>query len=219
MTDELRQMESALFEGIDGDDRLTVLSCIGHHIRSYQKGEIVAMAQEPIQYVGVLLSGAVDMVKEDVWGNRSLLLRCRKGDVFGETFACGSDSVSVVSFIAAQQSKVLFISFGRVMRTCTNACEHHHRLVENMVRVIADKNRELLQKVEVISKKTLREKILAYLSHYAQQSSSSHFQIPLGRVELADYLCADRSALTRELARMRSEGLLDYDRNDFRLLR
>lgn len=219
MTDELRQMESALFEGIGGDDRLAVLSCIGYHIRSYQKGEIVTMAQESIQKVGILLSGAVDMVKEDIWGNRSLLLRCKKDDVFGETFACGSDSVSVVSFIAAEQSKVLFVSFGRVMRTCTNACEHHHRLVENMVRVIADKNRELMQKVEIISKKTLREKIFAYLSHYAQSSNSSSFQIPLGRVELADYLCADRSALTRELARMRSEGLLEYNKNNFRLLR
>ena len=219
MTDEVRQMESALFEGIQGENRLAVLSCIGYHIRSYQKGEIVTMAQESVQKVGILLSGAVDMVKEDVWGNRSLLLRCKKDDVFGETFACGTDSVSVVSFVAAEQSKVLFVSFGRVMRTCTNACEHHHRLVENMVRVIADKNRELLQKVEIISKKTLREKILAYLSHYSQQCGSSYFQIPLGRMEMAEYLCADRSALTRELARMRSEGLLDYDRNYFRLLR
>lgn len=218
MKDELRQMESSLFDGIEADGRMAVLSCIGYHVRTYQKGEIVAMAQESIQNVGILLSGAVDMVKEDVWGNRSLLLRCKKGDVFGETFACGSDSVSVVSFMAAEPSKVLFVSFGRVMRTCTQACEHHHRLVENMVRVIADKNRELLQKVEVISKKTLREKILAYLSHYAQRSESSYFQIPLGRVELADYLCADRSALTRELARMRDEGLLEYDRNNFRLL-
>ena len=103
------------------------------------------------------------------------------------------------------------------MRTCTQACEHHHRLVENMVRVIADKNRELLQKVEIISKKTLREKILAYLSHCAQRSKSPYFEIPLGRVELAEYLCADRSALTRELARMRDEGLLEYDKNSFRL--
>lgn len=218
MLNELRQMSSVLFSGIAPEDRMGVLSCIGYHIRNFQKGETVAFVQEPIQNVGILLSGAVDMIKEDVWGNRTLLLRCVKDDVFGETFACGSDSVSVVSFVAAEQSKVLFLPFGRAMRTCSHACEHHHRLVENMVRVIADKNRELLQKVEIISKKTLREKILAYLSHHAQRSGSAYFEIPLGRLELAEYLCADRSALTRELARMRDEGLVEYEKNRFRLL-
>ena len=217
MTDELRQMRSDLFSGIEAEDRVAVLSCIGYHIRSFQKGETVAFAQEPMHNVGILLSGVVDMIKEDIWGNRTLLLRCERDDVFGETFACGSDSVSVVSFVAAEQSKVLFLPFGRAMRTCTQACGHHQRLVENMVRVIADKNRELLQKVEIISKKTLREKILAYLSHCAQRSNSSYFEIPLGRVELAEYLCADRSALTRELTKMRDEGLLEYDKNNFRL--
>ena len=212
------KIRSALFAGITEQELLGVLSCVGYHVRSFQKGEIIAFAQEPMRNVGVILRGAVDMIKEDVWGNRSLLLRCRTEDVFGETFACGSDDISSVSFLAAEETKVLFLSFGRVMRTCSHACEHHQRLVENMVRVIADKNRELMQKVEIISKKSLREKILAYLSHYAQRSTSHEFEIPLGRIELADYLCADRSALTRELARMREEGLVEYEKNRFRLL-
>ena len=218
MKEELTQIRSSLFAGIAGDDLLGVLGCVGYHIRSFQKGEVIAFDREPMRYVGVVLRGAVDMVKEDVWGNRSLLLRCRVDDVFGETFACGTDDISSVSFLAAEESRVLFLSFGRVMRTCSHACEHHQKLVENMVRVIADKNRELMQKVEIISKKSLREKILSYLSHYAQRSASSEFEIPLGRIELADYLCADRSALTRELAKMREEGLVEFDKNRFRLL-
>jgi CRP-like cAMP-binding protein len=104
------------------------------------------------------------------------------------------------------------------MHTCTNACAFHHKLIENMVQLIADKNQELMRKVEVVTKKTLREKILAYLSQQAQLEGGSYFEIPLGRIELAEYLCADRSSLTRELNAMKEEGILDYDRNMFRLL-
>ena len=104
------------------------------------------------------------------------------------------------------------------MHTCCRSFAFHQQLIENMVRIIADKNRDLMRKIEVVSKKSLREKILAYLSVQAQQNEARYFEIPLGRLELADYLCADRSALTRELARMRDDGLIDYDKNMFRIL-
>ena len=110
------------------------------------------------------------------------------------------------------------LPFDRVMRSCTMACAFHHRLIENMVRIIADKNRELMRKVEVVSKRTIREKLLAYLSIQAQLQDSRYFELPFGRVELAEYLCVDRSALTRELEKMKSDGLIDYDKNCFRIL-
>ena len=94
----------------------------------------------------------------------------------------------------------------------------HHRLIGNMVRIIANKNRDLMRKVEVVSKRTIREKVLTYLSIQAQIQGVRYFEIPLGRVELAEYLCVDRSALTRELAKMKEDGLIDYDRNSFRML-
>ena len=112
----------------------------------------------------------------------------------------------------------LFMPFDRVMHSCTMACQFHHRLIENMVKIIADKNRDLMQKVDVVSKRTIREKLLAYLSIQAQVQNSRYLEIPLGRVELAEYLCVDRSALTRELAKMKEDGLIDYDKNCFRIL-
>lgn len=211
-------MQSPLFAGIEREDLQPMLHCVGYHVAEFPKGGIIAVEEESIHYIGVILSGAVDMVKEDLWGNKTMLVRMRPGELFGETFACGMDTLSVVSFMAAEESRVLFMPFRRVMHTCTSACMFHHRLVENMVRMIARKNRDLMRKVEVVSKKNLREKILAYLSIQAQQHASHYFEIPLGRVELADYLCADRSALTRELASMKKDGLIDYDRNMFRIL-
>ena len=147
-----------------------------------------------------------------------MLVRMRKDELFGETFACDDDNLSVVTFIVSEDAKILFLPFDRVMHSCTMACVFHHRLIENMVRIIANKNRDLMRKVEVVSKRTIREKLLAYLSIQAQIHESRYFEIPLGRVELAEYLCVDRSALTRELVKMKDDRLIDYDKNCFRIL-
>ena len=218
MKTTIPQSESALFAGIRKEDMAGMLDCIGYHIRSYEKGAIIAFEEEIINHVGVVLEGKVDMVKEDLWGNRTMLVRMGKDEVFGETFACGEDAISMVTFAAAERTQVLFLSFSRVMHTCSHACAFHQTLIENMVRIIARKNRELMRKVEVVSKRSLREKILAYLSIQAQQQGKKTFEIPLGRLEWAQYLCVDRSALTRELAKMQEEGILDYHRNTFKLL-
>lgn len=218
MTDRLSALRSPLFSGISPEERTTMLGCIGYHISTFQKGDIIAFEEEHIQHIGILLSGAVDMVKEDLWGNRTMLVRLRRDELFGETFVCGEDSTSVVTFVVSENAEILFLPFDRVMRSCTMACKFHHQLIENMVRVIANKNRELMRKVEVVSKRTIREKLLAYLSLQAQAQETRYFEIPLGRVELAEYLCVDRSALTRELASMKADGLIDYDKNCFRIL-
>ena len=218
MDKRIENVQSALFDGIEKNNLAAMFGCTGYHISHYTKGQIVILEEEQILHVGIVLTGAVDMIKEDVWGNKTILSRMGKNELFGETFACGDDNRSVVTFVAAEETAVLFIPFHKMMHTCTNACVFHQRLVENMVRIIANKNRDLMRKVEIISKKTLREKILTYLSVQAQAQNSRYFQIPLGRAELAAYLCADRSALTRELTNMKVEGLIDYDKNMFRIL-
>lgn len=217
MKEIIHTINSPLLAGIKIEELDVMLDCIGYHIYAYEKGEIVAFEGENMKHIGIVISGAVDMIKEDLWGNRTMLTRVRKDDLFGETFACGEDNLSIVTFVVSEKAQVLFLPFNRVMHSCTNACVFHHQLIENMVRVIANKNRDLMRKVEVVSKKTLREKILAYLSIQAQMQNSRYFEIPLGRIELAEYLCADRSALTRELTKMKEEGLIDYDKNCFRI--
>lgn len=218
MNESITAIQSPLFDGIAPEDRKQMLDCIGYYSRAYQKGDIVSFEKENIQHIGLILSGSVDMIKEDVWGNRTMLVRIREKEVFGETFACGNDNVSLVTFEVSEDAKILFLSFDRVMHSCSMTCVFHHRLIENMVRIIADKNRDLMNKVDVVSKRTIREKLLAYLSIQAQLQQSRYFEIPFGRVELAEYLCVDRSALTRELAKMKADRLIDYDKNCFRIL-
>lgn len=217
MQEVIRNMQTPLFDGIDPRERKCMLDCTGYHIAAFRRGEIVAFEEDHIKHIGVVISGAVDMIKEDLWGNKTMLVRVRKDELFGETFACGSDQLSVVTFQVSEDARILFIPFDRVMHSCTMACQFHHRLIENMVRIIADKNRDLMRKVEVVSKRTIREKMLAYLSIQAQIQRTQNIEIPLGRVELAEYLCVDRSALTRELVKMKEDGLIDYDKNRFRM--
>ena len=218
MKNIMSEVHSPLFQGIKPDERNAMLGCIGYHIGTFKKGDIVAFEGDNLKHIGIIMKGSVDMVKEDLWGNKTMLVRMRKDELFGETFACGSDNLSVVTFLVSEDAQILFMPFDRVMHSCTMACQFHHRLIENMVKIIADKNRDLMRKVDVVSKRTIREKLLAYLSIQAQVQNSRYFEIPLGRVELAEYLCVDRSALTRELAKMKEDGLIDYDKNCFRIL-
>lgn len=215
---KLQTLDSSLFSGIAPEERGALLDCISYRVASAKKGEIISLEEEQIKEIGILLSGRVDIVKEDIWGNQTLLLRIGKNEMFGETFACGENNVSVVTFLAADDCEILFLPFYRVMHNCTMACGFHHRLMENMVGIIAKKNRDYMQKIEIVSKRTIREKLLTYLSIQAQAQSVRYFELPLGRLELADYLCVDRSALTRELSKMKQEGLIDYDKNCFRIL-
>lgn len=217
MQDVIQKLNTPLFDGITPEDRGAMLHCIGYYVSSFRKGEVVAFEAERIRHVGIVISGSVDMIKEDIWGNKTMLVRMGKDAVFGETFACGSDDLSVVTFLVSEDADILFLSFSRVMHSCSRACQFHQQLIENMLRVIANKNRDLMRKVEVVSKRTIREKLLTYLSLQAQVQETRYFEIPLGRIELAEYLCVDRSALTRELAKMKEEGLIDYDKNYFRI--
>lgn len=217
MLNMITEINTPLFEGIRPEDRLGMLGCIGYHVAHYAKGDIIVLEGDHLKHIGIILSGCVDMVKEDLWGSKTMLLRLRRDEIFGETFACGNDSTALVTFLVSEDAEILFLPFNRVMHSCTMACEFHHKLIENMVRVIANKNRDLMRKVEIVTKRTIREKILAYLSIQTQLHESRYFEIPLGRLELAEYLCVDRSALTRELAKMRDDGLIDYDKNCFRM--
>lgn len=218
MQDLLTNINSPLFTGIAPEERKALLDCISYRVVAVKKGDIISFEEEQIKQIGIVLSGSVDIVKEDIWGSKTLLLRIGKDEMFGETFACGDDNISVVTFFASENAKILFLPFYRVMHNCTMACVFHHRLIENMVAIMAKKNKDYMQKIEIISKRTIREKLLTYLSIQAQIQKSRYFELPLGRVELAEYLCVDRSALTRELSKMKLEGLIDYDKNCFRIL-
>ena len=131
--------------------------------------------------------------------------------------ASGFTEEKVVTFKASEPTTVLFLPVERILHPCKNSCPFHHKLSRNLFNLISRKNVALMEKIGILSKSTLREKILAYLSMEAQKNGSMTITLPLNRMEMADYLCTNRSALSRELANMKKDGILDYDQRVFYL--
>ena len=106
----------------------------------------------------------------------------------------------------------------RIITTCPSACRFHAMVVQNMFFAISEKNRRLVQKLGHMSKRSTREKLISYLSEEAKKQNTASFTIPFNRQQLADFLSVDRSAMSNELCKMRDDGLLEFDKNQFRLL-
>ncbi len=208
-----------LFKNMAEEDINAALKCVGAFFKEYRKDEFIALENDKLKCVGCVLEGSVQMIREDIWGNKAMIMLIGANELFGESFACGSDATAYVSFVANEKSRVLFLPFDRVLHSCSSACGHHQSLLTNMITLIAEKNVALMSKIDVISKKSLREKIAAYLLVQAGNQNSKYITIPLGRVQLAEYLNVDRSALTRELNQMKEEGYIDFDKNTFRILK
>jgi CRP-like cAMP-binding protein len=207
-----------LFKGIGESDIQPLLSCLGAKINHYEKGETVFFSGESIKQFGIVLSGQVQVVQEDYYGNRSILSKIDSGSLFGESFACAEIEALPVSVITSAKSELLFIDCRALASPCARACDFHSRLIRNMLNIVAMKNISLTQKIEFTSKRTTREKLMAYLSAEAKKAGSNRFFIPFNRQELADYLSVDRSAMSAELSKLRNDGVLRFHKNQFELL-
>lgn len=209
--------QSRLFDGIGPDELASLLRCLSATTRHYAKGRFVLRAGDVTTQVGEVISGRVHVVKEDFWGNRTILSELEVGGLFGETYAAMPSEPLEVSVIAAERSEVLFLDVRRILTTCSSACAFHTRLIRNLLDVSAQKNLMLTRKLECMAQRTTREKLLSYLSAESQRQGSSSFEIPFDRQQLADYLCVDRSAMSSELGRLRDEGTLRFERSKFTL--
>lgn len=207
-----------LFKGIKADEFGALFACIGTKKESYEKGEFIFLNGNVTSSIGIVLNGRVQIIKEDIFGNRAILNDLGPKSVFGESFVCGGSYVLTVSAQAAERSEVLFLPFERVMHICPSAYGFHNAMIKNMVEMIARKNLKLVEKLEVTTKHSLREKMLTFLSQLVQEQGSATVTSPMGRVDLADFLGVDRSALTRELNNMRDAGLIAFEKNTYTLM-
>ncbi len=207
-----------LFEGVSRQDMAAMLQCMQARIIDVPKGGAVFRADGPAEYVGILLSGGVQVIRDDFDGNRTIQAAMCPGDLFGETFACAGVGKLPVSVEADRPARVLLIRLKRIIETCPGACGFHNRVVLNLLKVLAAKNLMLNRKLEITSRRTTREKLLAYLAAQARAAGSNRFVIPFDRQGLADYLGVDRSALSAEIGKLRREGVIESERSAFTLL-
>ena len=168
--------------------------------------------------VGLVLEGGVRIERVDAWGGRSILERFGPGELFAEAYACAGSEPLATDAVAETDCGVLFLDAARVLRLCPAACAFHARLVRNLLADMANKNLRLSRKMRIITPRTIRERLLTYLSGEAVRRGARSFEIPFDRQQLADYLSVERSALSAEISKMRRDGLIACEKSRFTLL-
>lgn len=207
-----------LFEGMDNESIVNLLQCLGARNKTYTKDEPIVLEGSAADFVGVVVEGKLQIIKEELEGSLTLIDEVTPGEMFGEVFACASVKEMPVSVYAAEKSSVMLLDFKRLLTTCSNACPFHSKVIQNLLQIVSEKALALNKRIEIISKRSIRDKLICYLTMEYERTRKLQFAIPFNRQQLADYLCVERSALSAEMSRMKKEGIIDYRKNEFWLL-
>ena len=211
-------VDVALFANIEKDKIDGMLDCLGTSKRSYKKGETIFLSGDPVPGVGILISGSVQISQEDILGNQTILGQVLAGQIFAETIVCAGVEHSPVTTVALLDCEVLFLQFKRLVTTCTSACQFHSQLIENMMQILAQKNLIMNRKNKLLSQRSIHEKLKQFFIDMIEQNGTYKFKISFSRNQLADYLCVDRSALSRELSKMQQNGKINFKKNEFEII-
>ena len=197
-----------LFRGIAAGELPALLDRSSAREVRFAKGELLLHRGETPRSLGLVLEGGVHIIREDFWGNRSIVGLAGPGEIFAESYALAGKPLAV-SVLAATDGRALFLDAGHLSQ----------RLSANLLALLAEKNLMLTEKMRHMARRTTREKLLSYLSAQALRAGTAEFDIPLDRQQLADFLAVDRSTMSAALGKLRDEGVLEFRKNHFRLLR
>ena len=209
---------SPVFFGMSDDELKGLLECFNARVRKYEKEEMIIRQGDIISNIYLILDGAVNIEKDSYWGRRIIISRLGKNENLALSFVGSKNIESSVDAITVDETLVLILGYEKCTSMCQNACTRHKVLINNLFQILSKENIELIKKIENVSQKTIRDKLLTYLSNEAQKNHSNSFNIKFNRQDLADYLNVDRSAMSFELSKLQKEGLLKYNKNNFELL-
>ena len=208
---------SILFQNLPERDLPLLLQTLQARSESYRKGQFLLHAGDRTNAVGMVLKGHVSIIKDDFWGNENLLNRLGPGSIFAESFACAETVALNVSVTASSACEVLWLHIKELLHS-TETSAVKDLFIRNFLQELAIKNLQFNEKMTHMGQRTIREKLLSFLSAAALKNKSSVFNLPLNRQQMADYLCVDRSALSVALGKLRDEGILTFEKNHFHLL-
>ena len=218
MNDVIRELcDTALFKGITANEIEKMQGCLSITQKSYKKHDYIITAGDPISKLGIILSGSANIIKEDFWGNSSLISKLTPRQTFCEEQCCAAVLQASFCIIACENTSVAFLDYYKFAHHCKTPCGCHTLLIKNMLDILAQKTISLNDKIEFTNKRSTREKLMSYLSDCAKKSNGNSFSIPFNRQELADYLNVDRSAMSSQLSKMQREGILKFNKNKFTL--
>lgn len=209
---------SPVFYGMNDTELRDLLECFHARIKKYESEEMIIRQGDIISNLYLILDGAVNIEKDTYWGRRIIISRLGKNDNLALSFVGSKNIESNIDAITVESTTVLLLSYAKCTSMCQNACTRHKILINNLFQILSKENIELIQKIENVSQKTIRDKLITFLSNEAAKNRSNNFDIKFNRQELADYLNIDRSAMSFELSKMQKEGIIEYDRNNFVLI-
>lgn len=208
--------KSVLFSGISPEEIQKMLGCLSAREKRFHDHQQVWQAGRPMEQIGLVLEGRVLLENDDFWGNRFIASEIPAGNTVGEAYALTAEPLPF-NAVSKGESRVLFLDVRRMMWMCDQACTCHRTLNEQLLRIIANQAKDSDQKIKHLSGRTTRDKLLSYLFEESRRQQTNYITLPFNRQELADYLSVERSAMSRELSKMKAEGLIDYSRNVFAL--
>ena len=207
--------KSPLFLGIIESELSKMLACFGATIKKYEQGEMIIRQGDVVSKIYMILEGSVYIEKDSYWGRRIIVQKLNELNNIALGLVASKNVESTIGAVCSKNSTILSLNFNKCSTMCTNACNHHVALIQNMFKILSRENIELLEKIENISQKSIRDKLLTYLSNESLKHKSSNFEINFNRQELADYLNIDRSAMSFEMSKLKNEGVIDFEKNRF----
>ncbi len=207
---------TALFAGGSEKEIEHMLTCLKHKVKKYGKDQYIYHVGQIVTDVCLVLTGSVQVENVDVVGNNSILGKVLRGDIFAESYACIPNQPILVAVKACEATEILFISVPALF-SADNSCGHGAKLVQNLLRASSRKNLSLSMRIFHTAPKTIRGRLVSYFSEQVSVQGSNDIKIPLDRQQLADYLGVERTALSKELGKMRDDGMLTFHKNEFHI--
>lgn len=212
------KINSPLFKGMDEEETASLLNCLGASKKTYTKGSFIWNAGDDADYIGLVVDGQVNVIKEDFFGNRLVIANIMSPQIFGESFSIAHIDTYPVSAQAATDCTIILLQYKKLTTVCSNTCSFHQKLVDNLLTLLARKNIKLRRRIDCLTKKNTQAKLAYYLMTEMKIEKNNEVIIPFNREELADYLGVNRSALSRELSKLKKENIISFNKNKFELL-
>lgn len=204
---------TSLFDGVSKEEYDAMMICFKAVVRTYKKGEEITVGKDR---VGVIQKGKASLLKTDLNGVRTIFEQLKAGGVFGDMLAfSGTDTDFFI--VCEEDCVILYIDYEHIVKRCSKACPQHSVVVQNLVKLMSEKTQALSEHLEILSRRTIREKLLAYFVMMATKNKNYYFTLPFSQTSLADYICVDRSAMVRELKKMSQDGIIEMDKRNVKL--
>lgn len=195
-----------MFDNIEEDDVKKMLNCFNANTLHFKKDTTILSNVANTRQIGVILNGSANIIRYNFNGSRTIMESLTAGDAFGEFSASSGEELYIIS---SEESDIILFDYEHLINRCKKNCPYHNQVIDNMLQILSDRLKRNNERIEILTKKTIREKLLAYFNFLYKRQISRVITLPFSLTDLADYLSIDRSAMMREIRNMKDEGLID----------